>query len=84
VEAFLGALPQLVEVVQKGGVVGVMLIVTAVLAWEVWRLRKENTRIYGQRDKWRTGFTICKAALDFNRIPVDLSAMQDVLKEDAA
>lgn len=83
-EAIIGILPQLIDIVNKGGVVGVMLLVTAVLAWEVVRLRKDLTKTYARRDQWRTGFTICKAALDFHEIKVDLSPMQDVLKEDMA
>ncbi len=82
-EAILGSLPQLVEIVQKGGVVGVLLLALGVLGYEVIRLRKELTKTYALRDKWRTGFVICKAALDFNSIKVDLASMQDVLKEEA-
>lgn len=79
----LDQLPKLAEIITKGGVTGVLLIVCGVLAAEVIRLRKVMGKVYMSRDKWRTGFTICKAALDFNKILVDLSAMQDVEKEDA-
>lgn len=77
-------LPKLADLLTKAGVVGVLLLVCGVLVYEVRRLRAELTRTYALRDKWRTGFTICKAALDFNKIGVDLHSMDDVLKEDAA
>lgn len=77
-------LPKFADLIAKSGVIGLLLIICAVLVNEVRRLRNELTRTYALRDKWRTGFTICKSALDFNKISVDLSQMQDVLKEDAA
>lgn len=83
-ESIFSSLPQLAGLIEKGGIVGVLLIALAALVWEIRRLRKDLTRTYALRDKWRAGFLICKAALDFNKIAVDLSHMEDVLKEDIA
>jgi hypothetical protein len=83
-ESIFSSLPALAGLIEKGGIVGVLLIACGAMIWEIRRLRKDLTRVYAIRDKWRTGYTICKAALDFNKITVDLSMMQDVEKEDAA
>lgn len=70
-------LPRFVELINKAGVIGLLLIVLAVLVWEVKRLRRELSKVYLSREKWKNGFLVCKAALDFNKIPVDLSQMKD-------
>jgi hypothetical protein len=74
----LDQLPKLVDLINKAGVIGLLLIVCAVLTWEVRRLRKELTQMYGLRDRYRAGYLICKSALDYNKIYVDLSQMQEL------
>lgn len=74
-------LPQLSALIEKGGVVGLMLIVIGVLVREVWRLREELTKQYGLRDKYRLGFALCKKACDDAGLKVDLSMIADLLKE---
>lgn len=75
-------LPQFVDIVNKAGVIGLLLIVCGVLVWEVRRLRVELARTYVNRDKWRAGFLICKSALDFNKINIDLSHMEELVREE--
>lgn len=77
----VGALPQLASLIEKGGVVGLLIIITGVLGHEVWRLRKELAKQYGIRDKYRLGFALCKQALDNANIKIDLTVMGDILKE---
>lgn len=83
-DAILGALPQLVDVVQKGGVAGILILISAVLGYEVLRLRKDLSKTYHQRDKWRLAFVKCKAALEANKVALpDLSDLADLDKEIA-
>lgn len=56
-ELLLSALPQLAGLIEKGGVVGVLLIVAGVLVWEIRRgrqhlhdMRDQLHVVYGQRD----------------------------------
>jgi hypothetical protein len=78
----LDQLPKLVELINKAGIIGLLVIVCGVLVWEVRRLRRELGETYVKRDKWRAGFLICKSALDFNKITVDLSHMEDLVKDE--
>ena len=80
-EALVSALPQFAGLIEKGGVVGLLLIIVAVLVREVLRLRAELTKQYGLRDKYRLGFFACKQALDQAGIKIDLSGMDALLKE---
>lgn len=82
----ISVLPALAGLVEKGGIIGIMLIACGVLSWEVNRLRKrdaERTReiaaIYAQRDRWRLAYVKCKAALDQAKIVVDLSDISDLI-----
>lgn len=74
----LGALPQLTGIIEKGGVVGLLLLVTMVLTYEVIRLRRELRAAYGLRDKFRLGFAICKAECERNNLHPDLSMVADL------
>lgn len=80
----VNALPQLASLIEKGGVIGLLIIISAVLGREVWRLRKDLTKQYALRDKYRLGFALCKQELDRNKITIDLSVMGDLLKENEA
>lgn len=83
-ENFLGAIPQLFSIVEKGGVVGVLTIVCVVLGYEVRRLRLLAPAIYKQRDRWRLAYTIVKAAADGAGAKYDLRDLEDMLKEDGS
>ena len=85
----ISLLPQFAGLIEKGGVVGLFLIITGVLGWEVWRLRKEAearrievVKVYRQRDRWRLAFTIVKAAADSKGAKYDLSDLADLIKEN--
>lgn len=83
-EALLSSVPQLIDIVQKGGIVGVLL---AIVVWQYLdraRLQKEARKTYKQRDHARLCFTIVKAAADTARVPYDLRPADDLLKEDGA
>lgn len=78
-EAILGSLPQLAALIEKGGVVGLMLIFLGIAVYEVVRLRKENKSIYVQRDRAVVGLVKCKTLLEANKIAVDLSEIKDLI-----
>lgn len=82
-ETIIGALPTLAGLIEKGGIIGVMLIACGVLAYEVKRLRVELVKAYRDRDVHRMGFALCKAACDAAKIAVDLTEMRDLEKEGA-
>lgn len=82
-DAIFSALPQLASLIEKGGVVGVLLIVCAVLGYEVRRLRALAPVIYKQRDRWRLAYTIVKAAADSAGAKYDLRDLEDLLREDS-
>jgi hypothetical protein len=85
-----GALPQLVGLIEKGGVIGLLVIFCGVLIWEIRRgretvnkMREELAKVYGQRDRCRLAFVKCKAACDAAQVKVDLSDISDMLGEGA-
>lgn len=85
-EAILNSLPQLVDIVQKGGVVGVLLLICFVLGYEIKRGRRiihesrnELHVVYGQRDRALLAVVKCKTLLEANKIAVDLSDVQAMI-----
>ena len=80
----LSALPQLTAVVEKLGIVGVLLLVVGFLVWDRLRQMKELAKTYRQRDRWRLAYTKVKAACDAANIKVDLSDLSDLVGEDPA
>lgn len=85
-EAILSSLPQLVDVIQKAGVVGVLLIACGVLVYEIRRgrtrehnLRSELAAVYGQRDRALLAVVKCKTLLEANKISVDLADVQAMI-----
>jgi hypothetical protein len=74
----LDQLPKIAEIITRGGVAGILLVVVGVLVWEIKRLRVENMKTYNKLDKYRTGFALCRAACEFHDIKVDLSVMADI------
>lgn len=79
----LSALPQLAGLVEKLGVVGLLLIAVVWLVYERMRLMKDKAAVTQQRDRWRLAYVKCKAACDGANPPirVDLSDLQDLVGE---
>ena len=80
----LSALPQLAGVIEKLGVIGVLLIISGVLGWEVFRLRQQNAITFRQRDRWRLAYTIVKASADAAGAKYDLRDLKDLEEVDPA
>lgn len=85
----LQALPQLVGVVEKLGVAGVLLLGCVVLVWEIRRgrghnheLRNELHKTYGQRDRARLAYMKCKAILEAGGAKVDLTDIDRLVRDD--
>ena len=78
------ALPQLAGLIEKGGIIGLLVIVSAVLIWEVRRLRAELARCYQGRDRWRLAYTIIKAAADACGAKYDLRDLKDLEEGEPA
>jgi len=83
-EALVSVFPALVDVVLKGGVVGVLVLVILALVLDRHRLVKEGAKTYRQRDYARLCFTIVKTAADSAGVKYDLSPADAILKDDAA
>ena len=77
------AIPQLAGLIEKGGIIGLLVIIAAVLIWEVRRLRGELTKCFRERDRWRLAFVKCKAACDTAGVKIDLSDLADLVGEPA-
>lgn len=80
----VSALPGLAGAIEKGGVIAVLVLIIAVLAFEVRRLRAENRTAFEARNKYRLGFALCKAECDRNGLKPDLSLLTDLLDEHGA
>ena len=70
---FIQALPQLQSIIEKLGVVGLLIIALGWLSYERVRLLKEATACYKSREKWRVAYAKCKAALEAANIKIDLT-----------
>lgn len=84
----LTALPQLVAVVEKGGVVGAFLVMIVGLILEVRRgrkhvhdLRGELHKIYAQRDRALLIVVKLKTACEAKGVAVDISDVKDLVAE---
>lgn len=85
----INALPQLVALIEKGGVIGLLMLACAVLVWEIRRGRRlahekadELQKIYAQRDRARLALVKCKALCDAAGVKFDLSDMANLLGDD--
>lgn len=76
----LTALPQLAALVEKLGVVGLLLIAVAWLTYERMRLLKDVVSAYKQRDRWRLAAVKYKDACDHAGIRVDTSDLADLIE----
>lgn len=83
-QELIGALPAISGLIEKAGVVGVLIIIAAMLVWEVIRLRGDLAKCYRERDKARLAVVKCRAALEANNIKVDLSDIADLIGAEPA
>lgn len=85
----LAALPQLVSLIEKLGVAGVLLIACGVLVYEIRRGRhvlheklNDLVRAYAQRDRARLAYMKCKAVLESTGVKVDLTDIERLMKDE--
>lgn len=76
-------LPALAALIEKLGVIGLLLIVVGWLVYERLRLVKKLAETYQNRDRWRLAYTIVKTAADAKGVTYDLRDVEDLVKEDA-
>lgn len=79
----ISALPALAGLIEKGGVIALLLLVALVLGYEVRRLRKENGNVYRQRDRALLMVVKLKTVCESNKIVVDLSDVRDMIPNGA-
>lgn len=72
-QEIVSAIPAVSGLIEKGGIIGVMMILIYFLAREVLRLRKELSRTYAERDRERFLAVRYRSALDHAGIKVDVS-----------
>lgn len=89
-DAVLGTLPQLAGLIEKGGIIGLLLIACGVLVWEIKRGRSslldkqhELAVVYAQRDKALMALVKVKTICEANKLPVDLSDLDALLQKVA-
>lgn len=75
----IDSLPKFADLIQKAGVIGLLLIICGVLVNEVRRLRKQLTQTFAERDAYRLHYAVYKSACDREKIAVDVSALQAIL-----
>ena len=75
-ETLIEQLPKYADLLNKAGVIGVLLIICGVLLWEVIRLRRLSVRTFAERDAYRLAYVIYKSACDREKVTVDVSALQ--------
>lgn len=78
-QELITALPAISGLIEKAGIVGVLIIIAAALAWEVYRLRGELGKCCRERDRARLAVVKCRAALEAHDIKVDLTDITDLL-----
>ena len=76
----LEAIQQLSGIVERLGVVGLLIAAVAWLVHERVRLMRELMTAYRQRDRWRLAATKYRAALDAAHIAVDTTDLQDLIE----
>jgi hypothetical protein len=73
-------LPILSGLIEKGGIVGVLVIVIAFLIWDRVRLVKRMEITFAERDKARAIQIRYKTVLDQRQIAVDVSDIFEMFK----
>lgn len=79
------SLPQIAALVEKLGVVGLLIAAVVVLAYERMRLLRELKTAYSQRDRWRLACVKYRAACENAEPPihVDISDLADMIETNA-
>lgn len=76
---FVSALPQLAAIVEKAGIIGLLIIAAGVLAWYCLQLRKELLRVYAERDVARLKVERYRATCNEHDIEVDTADLDQML-----
>ena len=79
-ETILQTIPQLTAIIEKGGIVGLLVIICGFLLWQLIRYQKELSSTYRQRDRWRLAFVKAKSVCDGANLKVDLTDLADLLE----
>lgn len=74
--------PQLAKIIEQGGVIGMMLIVTVALGWRLSRKERELNRVYGKLDFCRQVRARYFDRLVSLGVKVDISDIEAEMKED--
>lgn len=83
-QELIQSLPAISGIVEKGGIIGVLLIVCFILGWALVKLRAETiaahqqrerevSEISKERDKWKTMFVLCRVTCTNAGVKLDLS-----------
>lgn len=81
-QEFVGTIASLSGVIEKGGIVGVLMLAAGFLGWWSWQLRKQLHVVYRQRDYARSVMFRYKGALDAASIKVDISDIEKTFADD--
>ena len=79
-QELISAITQASGLIEKGGIVAVLMIVIGTVCMEVYRLRKLLTMTYAERDKARMINIRYRSSLNNAQIIVDISDIQDMFK----
>lgn len=82
-QEIISALPAISGLVEKGGIVGLLIVMVGVLIYERMRLTKELTATYKERDTWRLRSVIYKQACDGANLHPDMSQLNDFIQQGA-
>lgn len=77
-----GSLAQATGIIEKGGIIGLLVIFCAFLIYERFRLMKQNVRIFRQRDKARMLHIRYKSACDHAGISVATNDIEKMFEDD--
>ena len=80
----LTLVPKVADIVEKAGIIGILLVVCGVLGWALWKRTAELSAVYRQRDKWRLAFVQAKSILVAEKLDsrLNLSDMEDLLGKE--
>ena len=81
-QELVGAIASFSGVIEKGGIIAVMMIMLGMLAKYCWSLKKLLAVVYRQRDRSRLIQIRYKGALDNAKITVDVSDIDRIFQED--
>lgn len=81
-QEIVGVIASFSGVIEKGGIVGVLLITSGTLGRWCFQLRKQLGRVYRQRDFARAVQFRYKAILDINKLTVDIRDIEKQFEDD--